>query len=597
MAASKVDVLVIGAGPAGLMCANALLQAGISVRIVDKRAEGVQAGHADGMHARTLEILQSYGLAERLFREAEQIHRAAFYQPATNGGIERLRRVPAFTTPTARYPFACSRHQGGIENIFKDAMLDKGLKVDRPTIPVSLEISEDEAKLKSPDEYPVKVTLKHLDSVTEDTEVVHVKFVIGSDGAHSWVRKTLGLKMEGDQSDYTWGVVDLLAETDFPDARNLAIVQSQEGSALLIPRENDCIRIYVQLSEAELVDPQTGRVDKDRTSVQKILEIAQKIMSPYHITAIGEPEWWTTYIIGQRFAEKYSVQDRVFIAGDACHTHSPKGGQGMNASMSDTHNLAWKLAYVLRGWADPALLKTYEAERLKFAKELIDFDRKWATMFSDKGAPTPERPLCSMFRKNDEFMSGLGLRYEPSVIVADEWQASASKLTVGQRMVPHVFICAADARPVNIQDRLPADARFKVLVFVGDITDKDTAERVRTLADSLVAPAHFLKRYGHGGDGTVFDVLCISASSKDAVDFTDFPQVLRSHWSKILLDDADMQGRSGGGGFAAYGIDPQAGAIVVVRPDGHVGLVAPSDRVDVVDSYFASFMLPVQAAT
>lgn len=125
-----------------------------------------------------------------------------------------------------------------------------------------------------------------------------------------------------------------------------------------------------------------------------------------------------------------------------------------------------------------------------------------------------------MFRKNDEFMSGLGLRYGPSAIVAGEWQASASKLTVGQRMVPYVFLCAADARPVNIQDRLPADARFKVLVFVGDITDKDTAARVHTLADSLVAPTHFLKRYGHGGDNTVFDVLCITASSKDAVDYT-----------------------------------------------------------------------------
>lgn len=104
--------------------------------------------------------------------------------------------------------------------------------------------------------------------------------------------------------DYTWGVVDLLAETDFPDVRNLSIIQSQEGSALLIPREDDCIRIYVQLSEADLVDPQTGRVDKDRTNVQKILEIAQKIMSPYRITAVGEPEWWTTYI--SKFHALYS---------------------------------------------------------------------------------------------------------------------------------------------------------------------------------------------------------------------------------------------------------------------------------------------------
>lgn len=112
-------------------------------------------------------------------------------------------------------------------------------------------------------------------------------------------------------SDYTWGVVDLLADTDFPDARNLAIVQSQEGSALLIPRENDCIRIYVQLSEADLVDPETGRVDKDRTSVEKILEIAQKIMSPYYITAVGEPEWWTTYI--SEFPALYSYSSFVAL--------------------------------------------------------------------------------------------------------------------------------------------------------------------------------------------------------------------------------------------------------------------------------------------
>lgn len=110
--------------------------------------------------------------------------------------------------------------------------------------------------------------------------------------------------------------MDLLADTDFPDVRNLSIIQSQEGSALLIPRENDCIRIYVQLSEADLVDPQTGRVDKDRTSVQKILEIAQKIMKPYRITAVGEPEWWTTYI--SEFPALYSyIICRPLTAGQS----------------------------------------------------------------------------------------------------------------------------------------------------------------------------------------------------------------------------------------------------------------------------------------
>ncbi|KAI0675874.1 FAD binding domain-containing protein [Trametes maxima] len=589
---SYVDVLVIGAGPAGLMCANALAQAGIHVRIIDKRAGRVQVGHADGIHARTLEILQSYGLKDRLINEGQEVHRAAFYVPNPNGGIQRLRRGPAFTAQTARYPFACTRHQGGLEALFIDAMKTKDVEVERPTIPLALEISHDEALLKESSEYPIKVLLKHLDHPTEDSEeFVNAKFVVGADGAHSWTRKALGISLKGDQSEHIWGVVDILPDSDFPDIRNLSLINAQAGSALLIPRENDIIRLYVQLSDSDAIDPVTGRVDKERTTQQRVIEIAQRLLKPYRMEAIGEPEWWTTYAVGQRVAETYSTHERVFIAGDACHTHSPKAGQGMNASMSDTHNLAWKLTYVLRGWADMSLLKTYEFERLKFAQQLIEFDRKWAALFSDKAsARVSEEETHDMFRRNDGFMSGLGLRYEQSAIVKGDYQESASKLTVGEHMVPHIFLCAADARPVNIHDMLPADMRFKVLIFVGDMADGPTAEGVCDLADRLAAPKSFLRRYGHGG--RVFDVLCISASSKDAVDYTDFPPVLRSHWSKVLLDDIDMHGRSGGGGFAAYGIDTVAGAIVVVRPDGHVGLVVPSDRLDVVDAYFGSFMLP-----
>ncbi|KAI0642306.1 FAD binding domain-containing protein [Trametes meyenii] len=589
---SYVDVLVIGAGPAGLMCANALAQAGVHVRIVDKRASRIQVGHADGIHARTLEILQSYGLKDRLIQEGQEVHRAAFYVPSQNGGIQRLRRGPAFTAPTARYPFACTRHQGGLEALLIDAMKAKRLEVERPTIPVSLEVLHEDELLKDPSKYPIKILLKHLDRPTEDSEeVVNAKFAVGADGAHSWTRKVLGISLKGDQSDHIWGVVDILPDSDFPDTRNLSFINSQDGSMLLIPRENDLIRLYVQLSDADVIDPVTGRVDKERTTPQRVIEIAQRLLKPYRMEAIGEPEWWTTYAVGQRVAEAYSAHERVFIAGDACHTHSPKAGQGMNASMSDTHNLAWKLTYVLRGWADMGLLKTYEYERLKFAQELIEFDRKWAALFSDKAsARASEEETHDVFRENDGFMSGLGLRYQQSAIAVDDFQESASKLTVGKHMVPHIFLCAADARPVNIHDMLPADMRFKVLVFVGNMADKPTAADVRDLADKLAAPESFLRRYGHGGQ--IFDVLCVSASSKDAVDYTDFPPVLRSHWSKVLLDDVDMHGRSGGGGFAAYGIDTAAGAMVVVRPDGHVGLVTPVDRLDVVDSYFGSFMLP-----
>ncbi|KAI0773242.1 FAD binding domain-containing protein [Trametes elegans] len=582
---NNVDVLIIGAGPAGLMCANALARAGIEVRIVDQRPGAIKAGQADGIHSRTIEILQSYGLAERLLREGAQIHRAAMYNPGPQGGIERARRYGWFTTAEARYPFGSCLNQGGIEAIFIDDMESRGVVIDRPTVPTSIEVQEEQTQ--DGGAYPVKVVLKHLDRKENVVEVVHAKFVLGADGAHSWVRKVMGIKMEGDSTDDVWGVVDIKPDTDFPDVRAFSMIHSLAGASLLIPRERDLLRMYIQLSDTDVVDPRTGRIDKDRTNAEKVLAMAQNIMKPFRMEAVGNIDWWTIYIVGQRVAEKYSISDKVFISGDACHTHSPKAGQGMNASMMDSHNLAWKLAYVLRGWADPSLLQTYESERRKFALDLIQYDREWSAMIAEKNdTPGREERFREMFEKNADFMSGLTLRYEPSSIVNNQFQACAPQIVVGERIPPHVFICAADARPVNIHDMLPADTRFKIVFFVGDITDASIAELVQDLAGRLDKPGSFLQRH----DSRAFDVLCVSASSQHAVDYTDFPEVFRSHWSKVLLDDTQLNGRPGDGGFARYKVNPQEGAIVVVRPDGHVGMVAPCDQLDAVDGYFGSFM-------
>ncbi|KAH9893338.1 FAD binding domain-containing protein [Cubamyces lactineus] len=599
MQESTVDVLIIGAGPAGLMCANALSRAGVQVRIIDKRASAVRAGHADGIHSRTVEIIQSYGLAQRLVDTSAHLHRAVFYTPGSAGGIERARRMKAFVSPNSRYSFTCTLHQGYIENAFISDMKTRGLEVDRPTIPNSIRLTADTGdgsmNADGAGSHPVKVVLDHLDESqgTSHSETVHAKFVLGADGAHSWVRKAMGIEMKGDVSDHIWGVVDIHPDTDYPDVRNFSVIQSNRGSALLVPRERDLLRLYIQLSHADLINPESGRVDKSLTNPRKIIDMAQEILKPYHMESTGDVEWWTVYAIGQRVAAKYCVDRRVFIAGDACHTHSPKAGQGMNASMLDSHNLAWKLTYVLRGWADMSLLDTYETERRKYAVDLIEFDHKWASIIMEKDG---DEKIYEMFERNADFMSGVALRYEPSLIVDDQYQACASKLVVGAYVPPHVFIRAADASPVNFQDMHPADMRFKIIAFVGDIKDAKVAERVQALAKQLDAPDSFLKRYGHGGLESVFDLVCISASSKDDVDYTDFPKVFRKHWSKIYLDDTDMLGRLGGGGFTRFGIDPEAGAIAVVRPDGHVGLIAPCDRVDAVEAYFGGFMRPICTA-
>ncbi|KIN98008.1 hypothetical protein M404DRAFT_865513 [Pisolithus tinctorius Marx 270] len=599
---SFVDVLIVGAGPAGLMCGNALAAAGdIKVRIIDRRPSKISVGHADGIQPRTIEVLQSYGLAERLLREGCQMHMFAFYNPNQSGGIEFTARA-SDAVPTARFPFKIGLHQGAIEDAFIDSMAQHNLRVDRPVEPLAIELSRDQEQLRSLSSYPVKVTLAHLNATidADKLEVVRAKYVVGADGAHSWVRNAFGISMDGDQTDSLWGVVDMVPDTNFPDIRHVAVIHSTNGSILSVPRENDKVRLYVQLSEKDIVDPETGRVSKTKSSPEKILEVARKTLHPFYISPLSGIEWWTIYLIGQRVASRFSVEDRVFIAGDACHTHSPKAGQGMNASMSDTHNLAWKLVQVLRGWASPSILKTYESERRKYAIDLIDFDKQYAAMFSGKprtsdneDGVSPEEVLQAIETASG-FACGTSIHYGPSVIVNTKHQYCAENLVVGQRMLPQVFVHAADARPVDIHDLLPADIRFKILIFLGSMEEESRVVEINALADELSSPAGLLQKYSMGGrtSSPIFDLITIVAGKKEKFNYLRVPLVFRPHWSKVLLDDTDVTGRMGGGAYERFGISSKSVTFVIVRPDGYVGMVAPAAAMGDVHKYFASFLLP-----
>jgi phenol 2-monooxygenase len=583
------------------MCANALAGAGVDFRIIDNRPVGVAAGQADGIQPRTIEVLQSYGLADSLLKDGAQMYLCAFYNPGPDGGIERTGRAPDVTAPSARYPFKITIDQGSIESLFVESLKSQGISVDRPMAPSSLEISQDPEELLDPSSYPVKVVLDHIlpSDDTAEQEIVHAKFVLGADGAHSWVRKTLGFTMDGEQTDYIWGVIDFVPDTNFPDIRNRAAIHSLNGSCMIIPREGDKVRFYLQMSDKDVMDPETGRIDKRKVTAENLINTARKTFYPYEVNQPKEVDWCSIYIIGQRVASNFSKHERVFIAGDACHTHSPKAGQGMNASMNDTHNLGWKLAQVLRGRADISLLKTYELERRKYAQDLIDFDREFSALFSGKPRTSDNEEgvtheqFLRAFQASGGFSSGIGVHYTPSAIVDTAHQGSAPNIIIGERMLPQIFVRAADARPVDIQDMLPADTRFKLLLFVGLLTPEKLTS-VRRLAEEMQLPTSFLQKYGYPTEGkaqSMFDIIPITAGQKDDVNFLDLPLVFRSHWSKVLIDDTDVTGRLGGGAYSRFGIDEKEITIVVVRPDGYVGTIAPSTALESLDKYFGSFLI------
>ena len=268
--------------------------------------------------------------------------------------------------------------------------------------------------------YPVTVTVAHQKGFQETGEfsTIRAKYVVGADGSRSGVRTAIGRELVGDPMNQSWGVLDALVTTDFPDIRRkCAIHSANDGNILIIPREGGyLVRIYIELDNVR-----DGEMLKNRSATpEKLAEVANRILAPYTID-VKDVGWWAVYEIGQRVTDKFddvpaaemdTRLPRVFIAGDACHTHSAKAGQGMNVSMNDTWNLGWKLASVLRGRAKPELLHTYSDERQKIAKQLIDFDRDAATPTLKKApgsgpscapptlpsascSPSPPWPPCS----------------------------------------------------------------------------------------------------------------------------------------------------------------------------------------------------------
>jgi 2-polyprenyl-6-methoxyphenol hydroxylase-like FAD-dependent oxidoreductase len=157
------------------------------------------------------------------------------------------------------------------------------------------------------------------------------------------------------------------------------IHSASSGTVLVIPRENKIVRLYIQLQDLDVNQP----FDRSTVTPETILIAANKILDPYKLSYI-HCHWWTVYRIGQRVSNSFSKGNRIFLAGDAVHTHSPKAGQGQNISMQDAYNLGWKVALVLQKKLLPSVLETYELERQPLAREIIDFDHIFSRAFSQK---------------------------------------------------------------------------------------------------------------------------------------------------------------------------------------------------------------------
>ena len=607
----EVDVLIVGCGPAGLTLAAQLSAfPDIKTCVVEQKPGRLLLGQADGIACRTMEMFQAFGFGERVLKEACWINETTFWKP-DDGRPENIVRsgwVQDVEDGLSECPHVVL-NQARVHDFYLDHMRRSAAKLEphysRRVVSVRAAPGGSRGAARR-----AVVTLERLDPPHQGkTETVTARYVVGCDGARSVVRTSIGRELRGDSANHAWGVMDVLAVTDFPDIRCKCLIQSaHEGSMLIIPREGGyLVRLYVELTKLE-----TGeRVASRNITVDALIAKARRILNPYSLE-VKEVPWWSVYEIGQRLTDKFDdvlaeeIATRlpsVFIAGDACHTHSPKAGQGMNVSMQDAFNLGWKLAAVLRNRCPPSLLHTYSAERRAIAKELIDFDREWsalmASIHGEAGGADPAKTQ-SYFLRHGRYTAGTATHYVPSLLTGEStYQHLAEGFVVGTRFHSAPVVRLADAKPVHLGHVAGADGRFRLFVFApaGDPAAPGSAVHrlCEFLAESEASPVRKYTRDGEDIDAMI-DVRAVFQQAHRLLDIGAMPALLVPAKGRYGLRDyekvfcADLKG--GNDVFAMRGIDRAAGCMVIVRPDQYVAHVLPLDAYGELAAFFDGFMLP-----
>jgi phenol 2-monooxygenase len=606
----EVDVLIVGCGPAGLVLAAQLAAfPHISTRIVERRPGPLELGQADGISCRSVEMFDAFGFSERLVKEAYWVNETVFWRPdeADRSRVVRTGRIQDVQDDLSEFPHLIV-NQARIHDYLLENMRNSPsrLEPDYGLAAVGVEVAGSAG-------HPVTVTLRRVQGEQLGDEVkIRARYVVGADGARSSIRQSMGRQLRGDSANHLWGVMDILAVTDFPDIRLKAAIQSGNGgSILLIPREGGfLVRLYVDLGD---VDPALV-AERKRMSAEEVIEAARRVLHPYKLE-VKDIAWFSIYEVAQRVTDKFddvpvdpmgSRTPRVFIAGDACHTHSAKAGQGMNVSMQDTFNLGWKLAAVLEGRSDASLLHTYSAERQTIAQYLIDFDKEWSAIMA-AGPRDPANParggvdpsvLQENFVRGGRFTAGVATRYSPSLLTGEAtWQGLATGFTVGTRFHSAPVVRLADAKPLQLGHVAEADGRWRLYAFVDDAASGAKAPKIHALCDYLEGNGNSpVRRFTPKGADIdkVFDLRAVFQGYHRDLRIEDLPSLLLPKKGRFGLVDYEKSfatDRRAGDIFDLRGIDRSQGCLVVVRPDQYIAQVLPLDAFAELDAFFSAFML------
>jgi phenol 2-monooxygenase len=342
--------------------------------------------------------------------------------------------------------------------------------------------------------------------------------------------------------------------------------------------------MYVDLGE---VDPDDAGAVR-RTPIESIVAQANQIVTPYTVD-VKDVAWWSVYEVGHRVTDRFDDvpteeagqrSPRVFIAGDACHTHSAKAGQGMNVSIQDAFNLGWKLGHVLTGLSPESLLSTYSAERQPVAQNLIDFDREWSSMMAAKPEELESASaLEDFYQKTAEFPAGFMTEYPSGLLVGEAThQDLATGFPLGKRFKAHPVKRVSDTNPKFLGHQHTADGRWRIYAFADAAVSSAEDSKLRTWAEWMDSAESPVRRFTPGGQDldALFDLNVVYQQPHEGVELMKVPSVFRPKVGKFQISNLNK----------VWGTDPEDdiyearglsrdGVVVVVRPDQYVAHVLP----------------------
>ncbi|KAI2628002.1 FAD binding domain-containing protein [Hypomontagnella submonticulosa] len=551
-----VDVLIVGAGPVGLIMALQLAKFGVSVRIIEKHRKSTQDayGRAITLFPRTVEMLDQLGLAEELLRNCFACRDTVTYdsqgEEVSGRGWNFMNNMKGTV-----FDFALVLRQKFQEEIYRNALFEYGVAVETPIELLTAKVNHN---------IPVadyKVSAEIYSHSSGRYRTVMCRYLIGCDGGHSSVRRIFNIPFEGSISEDKWVRIDGQVKTDMPKPRSYCSIESPtHGNVLWAALDHGATRIGYAFT-----DNQANAYPKfDEAAAIKEAIAAVK---PFNIE-FERVDWWTIYTVGQRIAKDFFVHDCIFLAGDACHTHSSGAAQGVNTGIHDAVNLAWKLCLVLREAARPSLLKTYEAERRPNVEKLIQYDKDISRLINNRlpekweGDPGADVNvvLGQLLDEAGNFNSGLGISYG----IRTDNPLNVKSLSYdlppfpGTRGPDITLLRPGTFERTRLIRELPNEASFSILVFATDNTPAIPEEVHEGILFSPVL--HNLTAKGRLKSITILPNRAPSP----------YEVLGRDPLGRAYFDDKDEKG---GNAYLRYKIDPAEGAMVVLRPDGWIGTV------------------------